>query len=153
MIESFIKTWGIALCTAALLAGLLSAAAPDGPLARSLKYILGLYVLLAAITPFIGADSVLNAEASDLFEVDTSGVDAAYDDSVLRGSEAVIEENLQAALAVYGLDAQADVIISMDDARNIYCNRAILYITHGDSARAAEIARAQLGIEPEIIRR
>ena len=149
--ETILRAWGFALCTAALAAALLSAAAPDGPLARSLKYVLGLYIVLVAVSPLLGMRDLLCDGIPPLEGFSAEASLEAYDDAVLAQSTRLIEQSLADDFAREGIDASAEIFISMGEDGGIYCDRVVLRAGGQDAQRAAELVRAQLGTQPEII--
>lgn len=77
-----IKLWGIAICSASVIAGVINALAPNSASGRTVKYLVGIFLSITVITPFIQGFDLPKAEITASFK--------EYSQEL--SSEAIIEE-------------------------------------------------------------
>lgn len=150
-----IRTWGIALCTAALLSGLLQTAAGEGIARRGLRFAVGLFLVLSIVSPFRS----LSIEDIDLSipEVSLESLNPKQDEEtllLLRQTEASLRRSIDDALQDVGVQAESILVrINTDDAGCIYLEQVDILLPPAYLSRSEEITATMytlLGVRPNI---
>lgn len=107
-----IRLWGVAICSAAVIAGLITALAPSGAVGRTLKYLVGIFLTAVIIGPFIGFEADFKAVSSA-----NNSAGYAYEanqDALILETESIISKKIDACLINEGI-SDGDVYIKINE--------------------------------------
>lgn len=151
-----IRTWGIAVCTAALLSGILQTAAGEGIARRGLRFAVGLFLLLAVLKPIreIRLDDLrFEAESRSIPSVESA--DTQQTDMLLEQTETQLVKRIDAELRA--MDVRANGIrveIHTDIENRIYLQQVDVLLPPAYMARKEEINSALhtlLGVQANLM--
>ncbi|MEE0060204.1 MAG: stage III sporulation protein AF [Acutalibacteraceae bacterium] len=153
---SVISSWAASVCTVAIICALFDMLVPEGNTTKMLNFVLGTFLVVAIIIPFV------DIVKSGSFKVD----DIRFDDSnytlIQQNEDLTLEvgkstiENIIAKVLQEKNIAYKKIVINMDSSTNksIDIIRAEIYINSTNRNRLVEIQRIvkeQTGITPELI--
>src|SRR5574344_2807010 len=98
-----IKLWGIAICSAAMIAGIINSLLPSGSLGKIAKYVLGIYLTVVLIKPFLSVKEFETLFDVPEYETTSSYENNDYDSIVLCETKEIIEKKIEGLLNENGI--------------------------------------------------
>lgn len=145
-----LRHWALLLCVAAILGGILQMLLPEKEQSTGIKLILGLYIVVTALTPAADIDwDLLTTQSWQTSE--TTGAAADYSGWIVQYSQDALQRQLQAQL---DQQAPGSVVqeISLDyDAQSGQCEaRQAVLDAQGQEEAARQAAQDLLGEQIEV---
>lgn len=145
-----LRHWALLLCVAAILGGILQMLLPEKEQSTGIKLILGLYIVVTALTPAADIDwDLLTTQSWQTSE--TTGAAADYSGWIVQYSQDALQRQLQAQL---DQQAPGSVVqeISLDyDAQSGQCEvRQAVLDAQGQEEAARQAAQSLLGEQIEV---
>ena len=145
-----LRHWALLLCVAAVLGGIVQMLLPEKEQSTGIKLILGLYIVVTALTPVADIDwDLLTAQSWQTLE--TTSASSDYSGWVVQYSQDALQRQLQAQL---DQQAPGSVVqqVSLDyDAQSGRCEvRQVVLDAQGQEDAARQAARELLGEQIEV---
>ena len=149
----FIKTWGTALVAAAIVGAMCNMLLPKNSMTKVVRVIIGLYLAIVIVAPFIGADIKLPESVEFLIE-EGAGTQV-YDEAVLKQTSDNIEREVTARLSDEGIECDGiSVTVNINETDGVYCENVTLILSedyrHKEQAVSAAV-EDMCGVAPEIL--
>jgi hypothetical protein len=150
---TFIQTWGIALISAAMIGAICKIMLPKHSISKVAQIVIGLYLILTMIAPFLHAD--IEIPDSIEFSYETSLAQTqVFDDAVLSQSKQFLQQEIAENLRRKEVEVdEISVSVNIDAAGSIYCDEIDItldqiYIDRDVAIK--EWVSSLVGLEPEL---
>ncbi len=135
-----IKLWGIAICSAAMIAGIINSLLPSGSLGKIAKYVLGIYLTVVLIKPFLSVKEFETLFDVPEYETTSSYENNDYDSIVLCETKEIIEKKIEGLLNENGIYLNdIDIDINIDEKNDISFVSIELFLSEEYSDKSDEI--------------
>lgn len=147
-----IRLWGFAICSAAIVAGVINALAPNSGSGRAVKYIVGIFLSVTVIAPFVGGFEV---EMQDFDKYDSYYIEENSDEMLIEETKRVVGEKIEGYLLNEGIYLNGyDIKIIENQNKGLEFESIILNISSEYFDRQDEIysiINSLTGIPPSIV--
>ncbi len=153
---SVISSWAASLCTVAIICAVLDMLVPQGNTTKMLNFVLGTFLVVAIIIPFVDIVKSGSFKADDIkFDDNNYTLTQQNEDLTLEVGKATVENIISKVLAENNI-AYKKIVVSMDSSTNnsIDIIRAEIHINSTDRNRLVEIqeiVKEKTGITPDVI--
>lgn len=145
-----LRHWALLLCVAAVLGGILQMLLPEKEQSTGIKLILGLYIVVTALTPAADIDwDLLTAQSWQTSQ--TATVPSDYSGWVVQYSQDALQRQLQAQLDQQAPGSAVQQVFLDYDAQSGQCEvRQVLLDAQGQEDAARQAAKNLLGEQIEV---
>lgn len=145
-----LRHWALLLCVAAILGGILQMLLPEKEQSTGIKLILGLYIVVTALTPAADIDwDLLTTQSWQTSE--TTGAAADYSGWIVQYSQDALQCQLQAQLDQQAPGSVVQEITLDYDAQSGQCEvRQAILDAPGQEEAARQVAQSLLGKQIEV---
>lgn len=153
---SVISSWAASVCTVAIICALFDMLVPEGNTTKMLNFVLGTFLVVAIIIPFVDIVKSGSFKVDDIrFDDSNYTLTQQNEDLTLEVGKSTIENIIAKVLQEKNI-AYKKIVINMDSSTNksIDIIRAEIYINSTNRNRLVEIqsiVKEQTGITPELI--
>lgn len=153
---SVISSWAASVCTVAIICALFDMLVPEGNTTKMLNFVLGTFLVVAIIIPFVDIVKSGSFKVDDIrFDDSNYTLTQQNEDLTLEVGKSTIENIIAKVLQEKNI-AYKKIVINMDSSTNksIDIIRAEIYINSTNRNRLVEIqsiVKEQTGITPDVI--
>lgn len=153
---SVISSWATSVCTVAIICALFDMLVPEGNTTKMLNFVLGTFLVVAIIIPFVDIVKSGSFKVDDIrFDDSNYTLTQQNEDLTLEVGKSTIENIIAKVLQEKNI-AYKKIVINMDSSTNksIDIIRAEIYINSTNRNRLVEIqsiVKEQTGITPDVI--
>lgn len=145
-----LRHWALLLCVAAVLGGILQMLLPEKEQSTGIKLILGLYIVVTALTPAADIDWDLFA-AQSWQTSETASAATDYSEWVVQYSQDALQRQLQAQLDQQAPGSVVEQIFLDYDEQNKRCEvQQVLLDAQGQEEAARQTTQSFLGEQIEV---